>query len=135
MLFGQEHVQKYRETNGHVGHEWRPGVYTLLLTTTGRKSGRPFTTPLIYRQYGGDYVVVASKGGADQNPDWYRNIEANAEVEIQVEGDVMASTARSAEGEERERLWVMMAEVWPDYDSYARKTGREIPVVVITPRP
>ena len=134
MLFGQEHVEKYLQTNGEVGHEWRPGVYTLLLTTTGRRSGDPYITPLIYRKDGDDYVVVASKGGADTHPDWYRNIEANDEVEIQVEGDVMAATARAISGEERSRLWQMMAEVWPAYNEYAAKTDREIPVVVITPQ-
>lgn len=134
MLFGQEHVEKYRETGGQVGHEWQPGVFTLLLTTTGRKTGRPFTTPLIYRRDGDDYVIVASKGGAPDHPDWYLNLQANPQVEIQVGGEVMTATAHTAEGAERERLWAAMAEVWPDYDAYARKTDRQIPVVVLTPR-
>ena len=134
MLFGREHVEKYRETGGEVGHEWQPGVFTLLLTTTGRHSGRPYTTPLIYGEDGSDYIVVASNGGAGEHPDWYRNLESDPEVEIQVESKVMAATARRASGEERARLWPKMAEIWPDYDEYARKTDREIPVVVLTPR-
>ena len=134
MLFGQEHVEKYRETGGEVGHEWQPGVFTLLLTTTGHKSGTRYTTPLIYGEDGDDYVVVASKGGAADHPDWYRNLDADPAVEIQVEADVMAATARTASGEERERLWSDMAEIWPDYDEYAQKTDRRIPVVVLTPR-
>ncbi len=133
MLFGQEHVERYRETDGEVGHEWRPGVYTLLLTTTGRKSGEPYTTPLIYGEDGEDFVVVASKGGAPSHPDWYRNLEADPEVEMQVADRVMAARARTATGEERARLWKKMASIWPDYDAYARKTDREIPVVVLTP--
>lgn len=135
MLFGEEHVEKYRETGGEVGHEWQPGVYALLLTTTGRKSGSPYTTPLIYRDDGSDYVVVASKGGADSHPDWYHNLDEHPEVEIQVGSDVMAATAHTVAGDDRQRLWSRMAEVWPDYDEYAGKTDRDIPVVVLTPQP
>jgi deazaflavin-dependent oxidoreductase (nitroreductase family) len=134
MLFGQEHVAKYRESGGAIGHEWQPGVFTLLLTTTGRKSGRRTTTPLIYGRDGDDYVVVASKGGADEHPLWYRNLEVHPDVQIQVGGDVMAAVARTASGEERSRLWSLMTAIWPDYDQYATRTEREIPVVVLTPR-
>lgn len=134
MLFGQEHVEKYRETGGEVGHEWQPGIHTLLLTTTGRTSGQPFTTPLIYGRDGDDYVVVASKGGAPEHPDWYRNLSAEPRVEIQVGPEVMAATARDAAADERARLWSMMATIWPDYDNYATRTDREIPVVVLTPQ-
>lgn len=134
MLFGRRHVKAYRESDGEVGHEWQPGVFTLLLTTTGRTSGEPYTTPLIYGDDGPDYVVVASNGGADAHPDWYRNLEANPDVEIQVENEVMPGTAHTAAAEERPRLWAMMADIWPDYDSYANRTDREIPVVVIIPR-
>ena len=133
MLFGQEHVEKYRETNGEVGHEWQAGVRTLLLTTTGRKSGEPRTTPLIYGEDGDDYVIIASKGGDAAHPAWYLNLTANPTVEIQVGSEVMTATARDASGDERARLWSMMAEIWPDYDEYATKTDREIPVVVLTP--
>jgi F420H(2)-dependent quinone reductase len=73
-LFGQEHVERYRETDGAVGHIWKRGVKTLLLTTKGRKTGRETTTPLIYERSGSDYVIVASKGGAPQHPGWYRNL-------------------------------------------------------------
>lgn len=133
QLFGQEHVEAYRETSGEVGHEWLPGVYTLLLTTTGRRSGEPFTTPLIYTTDGDDHVVIASKGGAPQHPDWYHNLVANPQVEVQVEDRVFAATAHEVTGERRERLWAQMAQVWPDYDAYAQRTDREIPVVVLTP--
>lgn len=134
MLLGEEHVEKYRNTRGEVGHEWQPGVYTLLLTTIGRRSGNPYTTPLIYRQDGSQYVVIASKGGADTHPDWYHNLEANAEVEIQVGSEVMPATAQTVSGDDRRSLWDKMAEVWPEYDEYASKTDRELPVVVLTPQ-
>lgn len=134
MLFGEEHVRKYRETGGEVGHEWQPGVFTLLLTTTGRRSGEPYTTPLIYREDGSDYVVIASKGGADTHPDWYRNLDEHPEVEIQVGREVMTASARTLSGDDRQHLWDKMADVWPDYNEYAEKADREIPVVVLTPQ-
>ena len=105
----------------------------MLLTTTGRKSGEAYTTTLIYREDGPDYVVIASKGGADSHPDWYRNLEAHPEAEIQVGSEVMTALARTASGDDRQRLWDKMAEVWPEYNEYAEKTDRELPVVVLTP--
>jgi deazaflavin-dependent oxidoreductase (nitroreductase family) len=133
MLFGEEHAERYVETGGDVGHEWQPGVYTLLLITRGRQSGRPRVAPLIYRTDGDAYVIVASKGGSDVPPAWYLNLVANPDVEIQVEDRRLRARARDAEGEERERLWKLMAEVWPQYDDYQRKTDRQIPVVVLDP--
>ncbi|MDX6411845.1 MAG: hypothetical protein QOE91_1361 [Gaiellaceae bacterium] len=130
-LFGEEHVRRYRETGGDVGHIWKEGSTVLLLTTTGRKSGEPRTTPLIYAQDGDRYVIVASKGGAPEHPGWYRNLEKSPDVELQVEDEVFPARARTASGEERERLWRKANEVWPHYDEYARKTDREIPVVVL----
>jgi proline iminopeptidase len=130
-LFGEEHVRRYRETGGAVGHEWREGSTVLLLTTTGRKTGEPRTTPLIYAQDGDRYVIVASKGGAPEHPGWYRNLVKNPEVELQVKDEVFRARAHTAEGEEREHLWRKANEVWPHYDEYARKTDREIPVVVL----
>lgn len=134
MLYGKEHVKAYRETDGQRGHEWQPGVFTLLLTTTGRRSGEQYTTPLIYRQDGSDYVIVASKGGDDEHPDWYLNLQERPDVRIQVADRVMDAKAHTASDDERSRLWPMMAEIWPDYDEYAKKTDREIPVVVLTPQ-
>jgi proline iminopeptidase len=130
-LFGDEHVRRYRETNGEVGHIWREGSTILLLTTKGRKTGEPRTTPLIYAAEGDNYVIVASKGGAPENPGWYENLAKDPQVELQVLGDVFPAQARVAEGEERERLWKKANQVWPHYDEYATKTDREIPVVVL----
>ena len=133
MLFGQEHVEKYVETDGEVGHEWQDGVYTLLLTTKGRTSGQDYTTPLIYGRDGSDYVIIASKGGADDHPDWYLNLEAHPEVTIQVRDQVMQATAERASQSDKGRIWPMMADIWPDYDNYKEKTTRDIPVVLVHP--
>jgi proline iminopeptidase len=131
-LFGEEHVRRYRETDGEVGHIWRNGSKILLLTTKGRTTGEPRTTPLIYEDSGdGDYVIVASKGGAPEHPGWYRNLAKEPHVEVQVKGDIFRANARTATGAERERLWKLAALQWPAYDDYAKKTDREIPVVVL----
>ncbi|MFD1149702.1 nitroreductase family deazaflavin-dependent oxidoreductase [Saccharothrix hoggarensis] len=127
----QEHIRKYVESGGREGHEWRPGVFTLLLTTTGRKSGRPRRTALIYQPRGDAYVVVASHGGAPEHPAWYRNLAVNNTAEVQVGADVFTAKARTATGDERAELWELMTRVWPAYDDYATKTDREIPVVVL----
>lgn len=130
MLYGREHVEKYQETDGKVGHDWE-GTTTLLLTTTGNKSGKPFTTPLIYQKQGDVYTIVASKGGDDEAPQWYRNIQADPNVEVQVWGDRFKARARTATDEEKPEMWRVMAATWPAYDDYQRKTDRVIPVVVL----
>jgi deazaflavin-dependent oxidoreductase (nitroreductase family) len=132
-LFGEEHVRIYRETGGKRGYHWR-GATILLLTTEGRVSGEPRTTPLIHRVDGDRWVVVASKGGAPENPGWFENLKANPEATIQVKGEEVLVRATTAEGEERSRLWSLMAEVWPAYDDYQAKTDREIPVVMLSRR-
>jgi deazaflavin-dependent oxidoreductase (nitroreductase family) len=130
VLFGQDHVDRYRATDGEEGHDWR-GTQTLLLTTTGRKSGEPRTSPLIYAPHGDDYTVVASKGGSPAPPAWYLNLSENPEVEVQVRSDRFKARARTAAAEEKPEIWRTMAAEWPAYDEYQRKTDREIPVVVL----
>jgi deazaflavin-dependent oxidoreductase (nitroreductase family) len=132
-LFGAEHVRVYRETEGERGYHWR-GTTILLLTTEGRTSGEPRTTPLIHRTDGDRWVVVASKGGAPEHPGWYQNLLANPEATIEVKAEEIPVRATTATGEERSRLWSLMAEVWPAYDDYQKKTDREIPVVVFARR-
>jgi deazaflavin-dependent oxidoreductase (nitroreductase family) len=132
-LFGPAHVAAYQETDGERGYQWR-GTTILLLTTTGRKTGEPHTTPLIHRKDGDRYVIVASKGGAPDDPAWFKNMEANPEAAVQDRAEQVPVRMTVAEGEERARLWGLMTEVWPDYDEYAKKTDREIPVVVLEPR-
>jgi deazaflavin-dependent oxidoreductase (nitroreductase family) len=133
-LFGQEHVRVYRETGGERGYRWRNGTKILLLSTHGRSSGQERTTPLIHRTDGDTWVVVASKGGAPENPSWYQNLEADPEATIQVRDERIAVRASTAGGPDRERLWRLMAEDWPAYDEYQKKTDREIPVVVFSRR-
>ena len=121
MLFGQEHVERYRETDGEEGHDWN-GTTALILTTKGRRSGEARSTPLIYGTSGEDYLVVASKGGAPEHPGWYLNLEADPDVHAH---------ARTATAEEKPELWSIMTASWPAYDEYQTKTEREIPVVVL----
>ena len=129
-LFGQEHVERYRATDGEEGHDWQ-GTQTLLLTTTGRRSGEQRTTPLIYGRRGDDVMVVASKGGADEPPAWFRNLEADPNAEVQIKGDRFRARARVATPEEKPEMWQTMTAEWPAYDEYQEKTDREIPVVVL----
>jgi deazaflavin-dependent oxidoreductase (nitroreductase family) len=128
-----QHIHQYVETDGRSGHEWRPGVPTLLLTTRGRKSGLRRRTALIYGQDGDRYLVVASRGGSPEHPAWYRNLTEHPEVHIQVGADRFAARARTATADEKPRLWQLMTAIWPDYDNYQTKTSREIPVVILEP--
>jgi deazaflavin-dependent oxidoreductase (nitroreductase family) len=126
-----DHMKRYLATDGEDGHEWR-GVQTLLLTTTGRKSGEPLMLPLIYGTDGDRYLVVASKGGAPKHPAWYLNLAANPEVEVQVKDDKFKATARAATPEEKPPLWAKMAALFPNYNEYQSRAGRAIPVVILT---
>jgi deazaflavin-dependent oxidoreductase (nitroreductase family) len=132
VLFGDEHVKRYEETDGAEGHDWQ-GTTTLILTTTGRKSGEQRKSALIYQKHGNDYLVVASKGGADEPPAWYLNLTANPDVHVQVKGDKFAARARTATATEKPEMWRLMAKAWPAYDEYQQKTTREIPVAVLEP--
>ena len=133
-LYGEDHVRSYRETGGELGHDWQRGTSILLLTTKGRKTGQERTTPLIYATAGDAYVIVASKGGADEPPGWYVNLQADPEVEVQVLDDRFKAHARTASPEEKQELWQRMVAEWPDYDRYQAGTDREIPVVLLERR-
>ena len=135
-----DHLQRYLDTDGADGHLWDsapvggPGpIPTLLLTTTGRRSGKPIVMPLIYGETGGNYVVVASKGGAPKHPGWYLNLAAHKDVEVQILARRFRATARTASGAERAALWKQMAAIYPPYNDYQARTDREIPVVVLEP--
>jgi deazaflavin-dependent oxidoreductase (nitroreductase family) len=132
MLVGAEHVRRYRETDGEVGYVWN-GVPTLLLTTTGRLSGEPRTSALIYGRDGDDYLVIASTGGSPKHPSWYLNLTANPQAEIQVRAEHIPVVARSASEDEKPRLWRIMTDSWPNYDVYQTRTERVIPLVVLSP--
>lgn len=130
-LHGAPHVERYLETSGEDGYHWRNGTTILVLFTRGRKSGVQRSHALIFRRHGDDYIVVASKGGADAPPAWFVNLRANPDVEVQVKGDRFRARARVATPEEKPARWASMVEAWPDYDRYQEKTSREIPVVVL----
>jgi deazaflavin-dependent oxidoreductase (nitroreductase family) len=130
-LHGPAHVKRYLETNGQDGFEWRNGTSILILSTKGRKSGKERSHALIFREHGGDYLVVASKGGADKPPAWFRNLQADPDVEVQIKGDRFRATARVADATEKPEMWAKMTDVWPAYDEYQKKTSRDIPVVVL----
>ena len=129
----QEHIQRYTESGGADGHIWRE-VTTLLLTTTGRHSGNPDTTPLIYGRSGGAWLLIASRGGAPTHPQWYLNLRANPAVEIQVAAERFAVNARTANAAEKAELWPLMTAIWPAYDEYQAKTDRDIPLVILEQR-
>jgi deazaflavin-dependent oxidoreductase (nitroreductase family) len=131
FLHGTPHVERYLETNGEDGFYWRNGTTILLLFTKGRKTGQERTHALIFRPHGDDYLVVASKGGADEPPAWFANLQADPLVEVQIKGERFAARAREATAEEKPALWAEMVEVWPDYATYQTKTDRQIPVVVL----
>jgi deazaflavin-dependent oxidoreductase (nitroreductase family) len=130
-LYGQDHIDQYLATDGADGFEWRNGTTILILTTQGRKTGKARQHALIFREYGDDYLVVASKGGAPEPPEWYLNLQENPEVQVQIKDDAFRARARTATAEEKPAMWQHMTEVWPDYDEYQKKTSREIPVVVL----
>jgi deazaflavin-dependent oxidoreductase (nitroreductase family) len=132
-LLGPEHVRRYQETDGEVGYLWN-GVPTLLLTTIGRRSGRPRISALIFGRDGDDYLLIASQGGAPTHPNWYLNLTVKPEAEIQVRAEHLAVSARTAGPKEKPRLWKIMTEQWPNYDVYQSRTDRVIPLVVLRPR-
>ena len=134
-----EHTKLY-ETDPEKAHMWDssalggPGLLpTLLLTTTGRKTGEPRALPLIYGEYGDSYIVIASKGGMPTHPVWYLNLEAKPECELQVGAKHVAARARVIEGEEREKIWDQMVGIYPPYVDYQKATERRIPVIVLDP--
>lgn len=132
-LLGEQHVQRYRETDGEEGYVWN-GVPVLLLTVTGRKTGEQRTTPLIFARDGEDLLVVASVGGSPAHPQWFLNLQVDPNAEVQVLAERFPVRARAAEeGAERDRLWDVVANQWPNYDQYQERTDRVIPVVVLSP--
>ena len=118
-----------------IGGHFRKTAPVLLLTTTGRKSGKKRTTPLLYVEDAGRYVIIASVGGAPRHPAWYLNLRDNPAATIEIGRRTLAVTAETASPEERARLWPLATQMYSGYDDYQAKTSREIPVVVLTPEP
>ena len=127
------HTWLYRVTRGRIGHE-AGGLASLLLTTTGRRSGAARTVALTYVPDGRDYVVVASNGGADRYPAWWLNLSALPQATVQVGPDVLPVVAHVADPEERRRLWPKLTAANPFYARYEQLTARPIPVVILRPR-
>lgn len=124
----------YRRTGGRVGGTF-DGAPTLLLHHVGRKSGQERVAPLLYLPDGDDLVIVASWGGSPQNPAWFHNVKAAPDTTVQVGHEVRAVRARVAGPDERARLWPRLTDLYPGYDDYqARTGGREIPLVILSPR-
>jgi deazaflavin-dependent oxidoreductase (nitroreductase family) len=128
-----DHVDRYLETGGEEGGVWE-GARAVILTTTGRKTGKLRRTPLIRVKDGDDYLVVASLGGAPDHPLWYLNLVANPDVTIHDMAEVHELRARVASPEEKAARWPAATAVWPDYDVYQARTERDIPLVVLEPR-
>ncbi|HUI28447.1 MAG TPA: nitroreductase family deazaflavin-dependent oxidoreductase [Candidatus Kryptonia bacterium] len=124
----------YRASGGRLGGGFPGGAPILLLTTVGRKSGEPKTAPLLYLQDGDNYVLVASKGGMSHHPLWFKNLEANPRVDIEVGRRKFAATARRANDQEKAALWPRLVKMYPSYADYQARTERDIPVVIVTPR-
>ena len=133
------HRKQYQE-DGAAGHMWDssaaggPGLRpTLLLTSTGRKSGTESIMPLLYGKIDGGYAVIASKGGAPKHPGWYHNMKAQGEVTVQIANDIFQANVRTAESEERAAIWKQMTDMYPPYADYQQKTERGIPVFLAEP--
>jgi deazaflavin-dependent oxidoreductase (nitroreductase family) len=126
----QEHVRRYQATDGEDGYMWN-GAPILLLTTTGRKSGTQYTTPLIFGEDNGRYLIVGSRGGAETHAQWYLNLSKNPEVGLQVKGDKFRARAHTADAAEKAALWSVMTKIWPAYDDYQKRTQRVIPLIVL----
>ena len=129
-LFVALQVFFYRLTGGKIGGTFR-GAPVLLLTTTGRKTGKKRTTPLLYVIDGDDLAIVASNGGRPKDPSWFFNLKKNPEAEIQIKKDLNKVRAKQSSSDEKARLWPLLTKMYPTYNDYQKKTTREIPVVIL----
>jgi deazaflavin-dependent oxidoreductase (nitroreductase family) len=128
------HAAVYRATNGLIGHRFPGSPPVLLVDHVGAKSGTRRTSPLVYAEDGENVILVASKGGYPKNPAWFHNLMANPDTSVQIGSRRRQVHARVADPEERKRLWPKVVEVYSGYDDYQRRTGREIPLVILEPR-
>ena len=131
MSRGQTWV--YKKTDGRIGGKFLQGAPVALLTTTGRKTGEPRVSPLLFWREGNRIVLIASQGGAAKNPMWYLNLKANPKVSVQIKDEVLNLTARDATDEERAHYWPKMAAMYTSFDDYQSWTDRVIPVVICDP--
>ncbi len=133
-LMSRLNTWAYRMTSGRLGGRFPGGAPVMLLTTRGRKTGRQHTVPLLYLRDGSRVVTVASKGGMDHHPIWYRNLIADPDVDVQIGADTVRMRAATATEEEKGGLWPRLVAMYPSYASYQARTSRQIPVVILTPR-
>jgi deazaflavin-dependent oxidoreductase (nitroreductase family) len=131
--FNQGVISEFRTNDGIVGGVFA-GAPMILVNHRGARSGTEYTAPLVYTRDGDNYIVIASKGGAPEDPQWFRNLVANPDVTVEVGTETIPVRARVAEGDERARLYRAQADAMPNFDDYAKATTREIPVVVLEPR-
>ena len=130
--FTQVHVHAYRASRGRIGHTFK-GAPVALVDHVGRKSGKRYTSPLIYGTDGDDVIIVASFGGARKDPVWWPNLKAHPRTTVQIGGERREVVARQATTEEKQRLWPKMVSIYAPYEDYQRKTDRDIPVVLLEP--
>lgn len=133
-LMSRANTWIYRASGGRLGAKFARGAPVCLLITTGRKSGKERTAPLIYLRDGDDYIFVASKGGMSQHPDWYLNLEANPHCAIEIGAQRLPAVARRVSDEEKAAVWPRLLEIYPDYADYQARTRRNIPVLRVTPQ-
>ena len=142
QAFVADHLSRYLSTNGEDGYWLDASLFggkgmipSLLLTTTGRKSGNRITTPMMFMQFGPEehpaYVVVASKGGAPDAPNWYLNLQANPQVQVQIRANQFSAAARTANAAERAVHWPQLVALFPGFERYQSRTERQIPVVIL----
>lgn len=124
------HIKRYVESDGKDGYLFH-GMPTLLLTTRGRKSGRLYRTALIFGEHDGRYLLIPSNGGADDAPSWYLNLLDNPEVYLQVGAEKFTAQARLATDDEKPALWQVMTKIFPTYNTYQKKSARDLPVVIL----
>ncbi len=132
-IFTGTHAFFYRLSGGKLGGTFRKSP-VLLLNTTGRKTGEPRTTPLLYLKDGDNLILVASNGGAPKHPAWWLNLQAKPEAEVEIGRKKLQVNAKQADAEEHNRLWPLLVDMYSDYAEYQKKTTREIPVVILHPR-
>ncbi len=133
-IMSRANVWIYRKSGGRIGGRWLQGAPICLLTTIGRKSGEPRTTPLLYLADGERVVVVGSQGGMPMHPQWYQNLLARPECEVEIESAARKMRARTANAEEKQRYWPRLTAMYSDFDDYQKRTERDIPVVILEPR-
>jgi deazaflavin-dependent oxidoreductase (nitroreductase family) len=134
-LMSRANVWVYRLTGGRLGGTFLRGAPVMLMTVTGRRSGTPRTVPLLFLRDGERLITVASKGGMSKHPLWFRNLESNPDVEVQIGAETQKMTARRANAEEKAAYWPRLGRLFPDYADYQARTSRDIPVVILSPPP